>query len=144
LGDENYTEFFKRNEEEPVVFKSNSSSSLQNEIIKTIEKYKTEGFSSIAIICKNRKVASDLYFKLSNKINIKLIDYLDYDSVLEGTLILPVYLAKGLEFDAVIVYQANDKSYNSEFDKKLLYIACTRALHRLSLFYTGKLTKFLK
>ncbi|NLK64232.1 MAG: AAA family ATPase [Tissierellia bacterium] len=144
LGDENYTEFFKRNEEEPVVFKSNSSSSLQNEIIKTIEKYKTEGFSSIAIICKNRKEASDLYFKLSNKINIKLIDYLDYDSVLEGTLILPVYLAKGLEFDAVIVYQANDKSYNSEFDKKLLYIACTRALHRLSLFYTGKLTKFLK
>ena len=144
LGDENYTEFFKRNEEEPVVFKSNSSSSLQNEIIKTIEKYKTEGFSSIAIICKNRKEASDLYFKLSNKINIKLIDYLDYDSVLEGTLILPVYLAKGLEFDAVIVYQANDKSYNSEFDKKLLYIACTRALHRLSLFYTGRLTKFLK
>ena len=144
LGDENYTEFFKRNEEEPVVFKSNSSSSLQNEIIKTIEKYKTEGFSSIAIICKNRKEASDLYFKLSNKINIKLIDYLDYDSVLEGTLILPVYLAKGLEFDAVIVYQANYKSYNSEFDKKLLYIACTRALHRLSLFYTGRLTKFLK
>ena len=144
LGDENYTEFFKRNEEEPVVFKSNSCSSLQNRIIKTIEKYKTEGFSSIAIICKNRKEASDLYFKLSNKINIKLIDYLDYDSVLEGTLILPVYLAKGLEFDAVIVYQANDKSYNSEFDKKLLYIACTRALHRLSLFYTGKLTKFLK
>ncbi|MDD4439086.1 MAG: ATP-binding domain-containing protein, partial [Tissierellia bacterium] len=71
-------------------------------------------------------------------------DYLDYDSVLEGTLILPVYLAKGLEFDAVIVYEANNNNYNTEFDKKLLYIACTRALHRLSLFYTGELTQFFE
>ena len=117
---------------------------MQDEIVKTIEKYKSEGFSSVALICKNRKEASDLYFKLSSKTKVKLIDYLDYDSVLEGTLILPVYLAKGLEFDAVIVYEANDKQYNTNYDKKLLYIACTRALHRLSLFYTGKLTRFLE
>ncbi len=138
------TEFFKRNEEEPVINKSNTSANLQDDIVKTIEKYKSQGFSSIAVICKNRKEASDLYFKLSNKIKLKLIDYLDYESVLEGTLILPVYLAEGLEFDAVIVYEANNKTYNTEYDKKLLYIACTRALHRLSLFYTGKITRFLK
>ena len=144
LGGENSTEFFKRNEEEPAIIKSSSISNLQEEIVKTIEKYSSQGFSSIAVICKNRKEASNLYFNLSNKIKIKLVDYLDYDSVLEGTLILPVYLAKGLEFDAVIVYEANNSNYNTEFDKKLLYIACTRALHRLSLFYTGELTKFLK
>ncbi len=144
LGGENSTEFFKRNEEEPAIIKSSSISNLQEEIVKTIEKYSSQGFSSIAVICKNRKEASNLYFNLSNKIKIKLVDYLDYDSVLEGILILPVYLAKGLEFDAVIVYEANNSNYNTEFDKKLLYIACTRALHRLSLFYTGELTKFLK
>ncbi len=144
LDSENETEFFKRNEEEPIINKASSSSNLQDEIVKTIEKYKSQGFSSIAVICKNRKEASELYFKLSSSIKIKLIDYLDYDSVLEGTLILPVYLAKGLEFDAVIVYEANDKKYNTEYDKKLLYIACTRALHRLSLFYTGKISRFLK
>ncbi len=144
LGGENLTEFFKRNEEEPAFIKSNNSSSLQGEIVKTIEKYKSDGFSSIALICKNLKEASDLYFKLSNKTKIRFIDYLNYDSVLEGTLVLPVYLAKGLEFDAVIVYEANDKQYNTKYDKKLLYIACTRALHRLSVFYTGKLTRFLK
>lgn len=144
LGGENLTEFFKRNEEEPAFIKSNNSSSLQGEIVKTIEKYKSDGFSSIALICKNLKEASDLYFKLSNKTKIRFIDYLNYDSVLEGTLVLPVYLAKGLEFDAVIVYEANDKQYNTNYDKKLLYIACTRALHRLSVFYTGKLTRFLK
>ncbi len=144
LGGENLTEFFKRNEEEPALLKSISSSSLQNEIVKSIEKYKSDGFSSIALICKNMEEASDLYFKLSSKTKIKFIDYLNYDSVLEGTLVLPVYLAKGLEFDAVIVYEANDKQYNTKYDKKLLYIACTRALHRLSVFYTGKLTRFLE
>lgn len=138
------TEFFKRNEEVPIVTKAIDSSNLQDEIVKTIENYKSQGLSSIAVICKNRKEATDLYFKLSNKVKVKLIDYLDYESVLEGVLILPVYLAKGLEFDAVIVHEANNKNYNSVYDKKLLYIACTRALHRLSLFYTGKLTKFLK
>ena len=144
LGDENSTEFFRRNEEEPAIIKSSSISNLQDEIVKTIEKYRSQGFSSIAVICKNREEASNLYFNFSNKTKIKLVDYLDYDSVLEGTLILPVYLAKGLEFDAVIVYEANNNNYNTEFDKKLLYIACTRALHRLSLFYTGELTKFFK
>ncbi|MDD4088750.1 MAG: AAA family ATPase [Tissierellia bacterium] len=144
LGDENSTELFRRNEEEPDIVKSSNSSNLQDELVKTIEKYRSQGFSSIAVICKNREEASNLYFNLSNKIKIKLVDYLDYDSVLEGTLILPVYLAKGLEFDAVIVYEANNNNYNTEFDKKLLYIACTRALHRLSLFYTGELTQFFE
>lgn len=141
LGGE--TEFFKRNEEEPVIKRAASDSDLLDDIIGTIEKYKSEGFNSIALICKNRKEASDLYFKISSKIKVKLIDYLDYDTLLEGILILPVYLAKGLEFDAVIVYQANNENYKSEFDKKLLYIACTRALHRLALFYTKDLTRFL-
>ena len=143
LDDEDSIEFFRRNEEEPAIVKLINNLSLQDEIVKTIEKYKSQGFSSIAVICKDRKEASRLYFKLTDKIKIKLIDYLDYESVLEGTLILPVYLAKGLEFDAVIVYEANNNNYNTEFDKKLLYIACTRALHRLSLFYSGELTKFL-
>ena len=140
----NRTEFFKRSEEEPIINKAQSSSNLQDEIVKTIEKYKSQGFSSIAVICKDRKEAARLYFNLSNRIKIKLVDYLDYDSILEGTLILPVYLAKGLEFDGVIIYEANDKKYNTDYDKKLLYIACTRALHRLSLFYTGKISRFLK
>lgn len=46
---------------------------------------------------------------------------------------MPVYLAKGLEFDAVLVAGA-DEAYRTEQDRRLLYIACTRALHRLDLY----------
>jgi len=52
-------------------------------------------------------------------------------------------MAKGLEFDSVMIYETNDVNYKSEYDKKLLYIACTRALRKLSLYHTGKISDFL-
>ena len=55
-------------------------------------------------------------------------------------------LAKGLEFDAVIINNANETIYSSEnnLDMKLLYVATTRALHELDIAYTGELTKPLQ
>lgn len=47
-------------------------------------------------------------------------------------------MAKGLEFDVVIVYGGNEEHYSSDLDKKLLYIACTRALHQLVIYYVTK------
>ena len=137
------TEHFKRNEEKPEIICEKTSENLDNKIVEDIRKYKTQGYNSIAVICKNRKDASDLFFRLKSKIDIKLVDYVGEQN-LTGVIIVPIYLAKGLEFDAVMIYEANDKNYNSIFDKKLLYVASTRALHRLSLYYTGKVSKYLK
>ena len=57
--------------------------------------------------------------------------------VIKGALVIPSYMAKGLEFDVVIVYDVSKRNYSSDFDEKLLYIACTRALHRLVIYYKG-------
>ena len=56
-------------------------------------------------------------------------------------MVLPVEYTKGLEFDAVVLYDPTENAYPSE-DRyvKLLYVAATRALHELSVIYTGKLT----
>lgn len=137
------TEYFKRNEAEPEVVYLKDEISMEDKLIQDIDKYKAQGFNSIAVICKNRAEAANLYFKLKGKINIKLVDYLGEQNI-TGIIIVPVYLAKGLEFDAVMVYKADDKNYNTLFDKKLLYVACTRALHRLSLYYTGIISRYLK
>ena len=48
-------------------------------------------------------------------------------------LIIPAYLAKGLEFDSVIVYQSDDSRYTKE-EKNLFYVACTRAQHELIVY----------
>ena len=55
-------------------------------------------------------------------------------------------LAKGLEFDAVIINNACEHIYSSQnnLDMKLLYVAITRALHELYINYTGELTKPLQ
>lgn len=143
LEEGTYTEYFKRNEEEPDIVQCKTTDELDNKLIKDIENYKSQGLNTVAIICKNRKTAADLYFRIAGRTKVKLVDYLEEQSI-TGTIIVPVYLAKGLEFDAVMVYGTDNNTYNTDYDKKLLYIACTRALHRLSLYYTGKITRYLK
>lgn len=141
--DENIAEYFKRSEEEPQIVCKKSSESLENKIIEDVAKYSAQGYNSVAIICKSRKEAANLYFRLKGKIDVDLVDYIGEQKI-TGTIIIPVYLAKGLEFDAVMIYGTDDKNYNTKYDKNLLYIASTRALHRLSYYYTGKISSFLK
>ena len=52
-------------------------------------------------------------------------------------------MAKGLEFDEVIVPYVNGKNYNSAIDKSMLYVAVTRAMHRLTLTYNGRPSEFI-
>ncbi len=137
------TEYFKRSEKEPEIIYKKDIENLDEKIIKDIDNYKLQGYGSIAIICKSRKDAANLYFRLKGKINVMLVDYLGEQN-LTGVIIVPVYLAKGLEFDAVMVYGTDSKSYSTTYDKKLLYVASTRALHRLSFYYTGKISRFLQ
>ena len=54
-------------------------------------------------------------------------------------VIIPVHLAKGLEFEAVIIANASaDQFSDSDFDTRLLYVASTRALHELHVLGVGR------
>ena len=62
-----------------------------------------------------------------------------------GVMVLPIYMTKGLEFDAVLVWNPDEVSYlASNGDAKLLYVAITRALHELHIIYQGNLSKLLQ
>jgi DNA helicase IV len=62
-----------------------------------------------------------------------------------GVVALPVHLAKGLEFDAAVVVDADAQTYAStSFDGRLLYVALTRALHELHVVWVGQLTSHLQ
>jgi DNA helicase-2/ATP-dependent DNA helicase PcrA len=61
-----------------------------------------------------------------------------------GVIVLPVALAKGLEFDAAVVVDADGATYGpSAFDARLLYVALTRALHALRVIWAGSLSPHL-
>ena len=138
---------------QPVIDRKDSIhiSQMQNEdetikeCIKKIEEYTENGFKSIAIIgkdideCKTIKKQIDKYNK-----NVKLIQSKDseYNA---GISIVPSYLAKGLEFDSVILFNVNDEKYkNTVLDIKLLYVAITRAMSKLDVFYTGKIAEIME
>jgi len=60
-----------------------------------------------------------------------------------GVLVCAAHLAKGLEFDRVIVADVSAGNYRTEMDRNLLYVACTRAMHRLTLYSIGDPSPFL-
>ena len=115
-------------------------------IAKIIGKNLNLGHKSIAIICKTPSESKNIYENLK-LFNFKL-EYIldDNESYNGGICILTSYLSKGLEFDCVIITDADEIIYSSqsEMDMKLMYVACTRALHDLEIIYENEITKPLQ
>lgn len=132
---------FERHDTKPTVELKDSFERIDKAIYDNIKKLMKEGYTSIAVICKTAIEAKGVYEKLRN-LDVKLIDS-EEKMIEKGVLIIPVYMSKGLEFDAVVIYNASRESYSNEMDRNLLYIACTRALHRLNLYYTGEISPFI-
>ena len=62
---------------------------------------------------------------------------------MEGNLVLPSYLAKGLEFDAVIMWDASKAAYHEEDETQLVYTIASRAMYKLDLVYAGEKSPLL-
>ena len=138
---------------EPVIDRKNSVNIKKNknidELISSINnrinEYLQNDYKSIAIIGKDMNECEEIEKKLrKTRKDIKLIKGKDseYNS---GISVVPSYLAKGLEFDCVIISNANEEKYTySSLDIKLLYVTITRAMSKLDIFYTGEITGLLK
>ncbi len=143
LKDEQEIISFERHESEPrVIFKENIHS-LDHSIAEEINLLYKKGYESISVICKTKKEAKGAEERLRSLVEVKMLKDTDSE-IKKGVLVMPSYLAKGLEFDAVIMYNASDNNYKSEIDRRLLYVACTRALHHLTIYYTGEKSVFIK
>ena len=133
---------FNRNGDSPKVYIADNSEIFIDEIVKEINLCQEKGFQSICLICKTEKNSIYLFNKIKHKLDIQLIKNGSV-SDLQGVFILPVYMSKGLEFDAVLICDADSQNYHDEDDKNLLYVACTRALHKLSLFCENEVSPLI-
>lgn len=145
----NITKYIKLNTAKPVIrhgkkvsFIKYKEKNEQISLIKRIlEQYKTQNYKTIAIICKNEEEAQELYIKLEmNDIKNITLNDTEYNG---GICIITSYLAKGLEFDGVIISNSGEEEYDSNkmIDMKLLYVAMTRPLHELTILYKNDITK---
>lgn len=133
----------------PVSFdEASTSNELVEQIANKIKEYKEKGYKTIAVISKtdllSRYINDDL-----RELGIVIPNVTEKDDVsLDEFSVCTIsnQLAKGLEFDAVILNNVNDKIYScdSTLDMKLLYVAVTRALHELDITYNGKIPEVLQ
>ncbi|WP_404451036.1 ATP-binding domain-containing protein [Virgibacillus necropolis] len=134
---------FNRDGEKPELVKVESSANRNEQLIKMVNKLLEDGHETIAIICKTLKESEALFDLLSGKLSVKLIDE-DTHTFQKGVLILPVYWAKGIEFDAVIIPDASHQQYAGESSRNLFYTACTRAMHELIMFTINEPCAFIQ
>ncbi len=115
---------------------------LYRKIAGDVKHLKDSGHKLTAIICKTAGECEVLYRSIRSSVDISLITN-QKEVYKEGIIIIPSYLAKGLEFDAVIVCTADKRGYSGEVDRRLLYTVCTRALHELHLYYCDELSDLI-
>ena len=133
----------ERHGEEPTIRNCATLEGQSEEIRHLINDYVKSSYNSLGIVCKTQEQAAEIYQKVKDKYNdVYLLDF-DSTELKDGIIITTAHMAKGLEFDQVIVPSVCSATYHTDLDRSMLYVACTRAMHRLDLTYCGEVTHFL-
>ncbi|TPR16298.1 RNA polymerase recycling motor HelD [Apilactobacillus timberlakei] len=124
-----------------IIIRHSEKDGISSLIRKANKELKTEG--TVAVITKNLVEAKAVYQHITTKINSTLLADTDR-SLPKGVVVMPIYLAKGLEFDSVIAWNISDENYNSNKLIGTLYTIATRSMHHLSLISIGNVSPIIK
>ncbi|WCK54482.1 RNA polymerase recycling motor HelD [Aneurinibacillus sp. Ricciae_BoGa-3] len=133
---------FNREGSKPVVKQAADKPHLAQFISGKIRELQAAGHETVAVICKTAQESEEAYDALRNEVPLRLIKK-ETASFESGVLVIPSYLAKGVEFDAVIIYNGSLEQYGRENERRLFYTACTRAMHELHIFFLGEMSPFI-
>lgn len=117
----------------------NNDKEMLNKLINEINQYKGK---SLGIITKSYKDAKKIYESIKSKCSVNILNFRGKD-IKRGIVIGSLYLTKGLEFEKVIVLDTSVKKYKTDIDRNYLYIACSRAMHELSLYSIGQISELI-
>lgn len=120
----------RKTESVPLIHRTDNSKILED------INYLRDKYKSVAVITRDNNTATKLYEEMKEVIPISLLNG-QSEEFNKELVVLPAYLAKGLEFDSVIVYSDGDSKYLKN-EKNLLYVACTRAQHELIVYSASK------
>jgi DNA helicase II / ATP-dependent DNA helicase PcrA len=131
---------FNRRGRKPSIEKVNPLK-INRSILEKIKWLQGEGHRTIAVICRTAEESKTVNQALKDEVPLHLIEKgtISYE---KGILVIPSYLSKGIEFDAVIIYDISQ--YKSESERKLFYTVCTRAMHELHMFTTHQISPLMQ
>ncbi len=135
-----------RHGKEVALIKTDGEKGLVLQTVELVKSIRENGYDTIAIICRTVEETLKVKKLLSLHIDIEQPgDNMEDMTFSNGTMVLPIHMTKGLEFDAVILWNPDEESYHySDEDAKLLYVAITRALHELYVVYNDGLSGLLR
>ena len=134
-----------RHGEQPDILQFKDMEGEISGIADLISTFKKSDYQSLGIVCKTEAQAKLLTERLQTICAENLHFLSNRSSVfVKGIIITSAHMAKGLEFDEVIVPQTDSKNYHSAIDRSMLYVAVTRAMHKLSLTYCGIPSLFIE
>jgi len=137
-------EVIERHGEEPKILHFENTKDETEGIAKLISAFRKSPHTSLGIICRDEPQASALYEQLQTDNKDILFLSSESNTFLTGIIVTSAHMAKGLEFDEVIIPHADAKNYQSDIDRSMLYVAVTRAMHKLTLTYVGdKITELI-
>ena len=131
----------ERHGTEPELFGCNDNKEEMQKIKDLLAKFFESGSLSLGIICKTIEQAEFAYqFLRQPGVHLLTPESATFN---EGVTITSAHMAKGLEFDEVIIPFVSARNYRTEIDRSILYIACTRAMHRLTLTFAREQSDLL-
>ena len=126
----NHVNAIRKKTNKPVKIRKNIDNLLER--LKEDMDYFINEYKSFAIITKDRKEAEKIYNLVKEEYDISIVDE-KTKKFHKDLIIIPAYIAKGLEFDSVLVYNNRENTYRKN-ERNLLYVACTRAQHELCIY----------
>jgi DNA helicase-2/ATP-dependent DNA helicase PcrA len=131
----------ERHGAQPEVLACSNNTEELEKLQSLIVRFRETGFLSLGIICKTLEQAVFVYEELKQPgVHLLTPDSATFN---EGITITSAHMAKGLEFDELIVPFVSARNFVTEIDRSMLYIACTRAMHRLTLTFAKERSDFL-
>ena len=118
----------------PTILKTQNEEHFVNQIKGILEEVKHKEYKNIAIITKDQEECDYYVELLKPHLQVNTITATSV-TLPNGLVVVPSFQSKGLEFDCVIIPDASEKNYNSEFEYQNLYISASRSLHHLYVLY---------
>jgi DNA helicase-2/ATP-dependent DNA helicase PcrA len=130
---------FDRNGDLPTIYTATSQTLLLKQAVKQLQVNQQADLTT-AIICRTLNQCQQLTQQLQQAGQSVTLIKTENQRLAAGTIIVPAFLAKGLEFDAVIFWNANAQEYAKDDQRQLVYTICSRAMHRLTIMAKGELS----
>ena len=117
--------YFQRAVEKPRYVICGDMFSCLAPVLKRLEQY-----TSVAVIVNSDEEALEVKSYLEKYRPVQMIISPE-DELKDGIVIIPLLLAKGLEFDAVVLFNCIHANEQNPHLRRRVYLGCTRALHEL-------------